>query len=83
MLSEAYLADSMADFENVLAHTVGIQEGTYRLLPVKIAEIDEGRIPIGLSQLTTLDLLHPRRAERELNRLIESLKGPLPRRQLA
>jgi hypothetical protein len=30
--------------------------------------------------LTTLDLTHPRRAEREFDRLVQALQGPLPRR---
>ena len=80
VLSEAYLADHMADFENVLGQTMGIQEGAYRLLPVKIAPLDEGRLPVRLSQLVTLDLTHPRRAEREFERLVRALQGPLPKR---
>lgn len=80
VLSEVYLADYVADFENVVAQTMGIQEGTYRLLPVKIAPIDEGRLPTRLSMLTTLNLSHPRRAEREFGRLARALQGPLPRR---
>jgi hypothetical protein len=80
VLSETYLADHVADFENVLAQTMGIQEGTYRLLPVKIAPIDEAQLPLRLSQLVTLNLAHPRRAERELGRLVDALQGPLPRR---
>lgn len=78
VLSDAYLADSMADFENVLAQTMGIQEGTYRLLPIKIAPIDDRQLPVRLSMLTTLDLIHPRRATRELDRLVQALQGPLP-----
>ncbi|MBU1750485.1 MAG: caspase family protein [Chloroflexi bacterium] len=80
VLSEAYLADHLADFENVLAQTMGIQEGAYRLLPVRIAPIDPHRLPVRLSMLTTLDLAHPRRAEREFDRLVQALRGPLPRR---
>jgi hypothetical protein len=80
VLPEAYLADDMADFENVLAQTMGVQEGTYRLLPVKIEPVDESRLPTRLSMLTTLDLSHPRRAEREFERLVRALQGPLPRR---
>jgi hypothetical protein len=79
VLSEAYLADRMAGFENVLGQTMGVQEGTYRLLPVKIGPMEEGRIPLRLSQLTTLDLAHPHRAEREFGRLVKALQGPLPR----
>lgn len=78
-LSPAYLEDHMADFENVLGQTMGIEEGTYRLLPVKIAAIDEGRLPTRLRMLATLDLAHPRRAEREFDRLVQALRGPLPR----
>ncbi len=80
VLSEAYLADNMADFENVLGQTMGIQEGTYRLLPVKIAPILEERLPVRLSQLVTLDLTHPSRAEREFDRLVRALQGTLPTR---
>ena len=43
VLSAAYLADDMADFENVLGQTMGIQEGSYRLLPVTIGPIRRGR----------------------------------------
>jgi hypothetical protein len=80
VLSETYMADNMADFENTLAQTMGIQEGSYRLLPVKIGAIDEGQLPTRLSMLTTLNMTHPRRAEREFGRLIRALQGPLPRR---
>jgi hypothetical protein len=65
-LSDAYLADHMAEFENVLGQTMGIREGTHRLLPVKIAHFDETSLPTRLSMLTTLDLVHPARAERSL-----------------
>lgn len=88
VLSEAYLADHVADFENVLAQTTSIQEGSYRLLPVKMSPLDESRLPLRLGMLTTLDLstllkaglTHPRRAEREFDRLLRALQGPLPRR---
>ena len=79
-LSEAYLVDYVADFENVLAQTMGIQEGSYRLLPVKIEAVDQGQLPVRLGMLTTLNLSHPRRAGREFDRLVRALKGPLPRR---
>ena len=79
MLSETYLADGMAEFENVLGETMSIQEGTYRLLPLKIAPIDENRLPVRLSMLETLDLTNPRRADRNYERLIRALlQGPLP-----
>lgn len=78
VLSKTYLADNMAEFENVLGQTMGIQEGSYRLLPVKIEEIEENKLPTRLSMLATLNLIHPRRAEREFGRLVEALKGSLP-----
>jgi len=80
LLSQAYLEDNMADFENVAAQSVGIEEGSYRLLPVKIGPIDQARLPVRLRMLATLDLTDPRRADREFGRLAESLRGPLPRR---
>ncbi len=79
VLSDTYLTDRMAEFENTLGQTMGIQEGTYRLLPVKAAPIDTSHLPTRLSMLTTLDLSHPRRAEREFDRLIRALREPLPR----
>ncbi|MCI0694423.1 caspase family protein [candidate division KSB1 bacterium] len=80
ILSEDYLADNWTNFENVLGQTMSIQEGTYRLLPVKIAPIDEERLPARLNMLTTIYLTHPLRAERQLDRLVQALQGPLPRR---
>lgn len=80
VLSQAYLADYVAGFENVLGQTMGIQEGTYRLLPVRFEEFDEGQLPVRLSMLTTLNLTHPRRAERDFGRLVQALQGPLLRR---
>ncbi|NET26786.1 trypsin-like peptidase domain-containing protein [Okeania sp. SIO1I7] len=80
VLSATYLADSMDNFENILGQTLGIEEGSYRLLPLKISEIDRKLLPIRLSMLTTLNLIHPRRAEREFTRLITALKSPLPKR---
>jgi hypothetical protein len=80
VLSEGYLADSMADFENVLGQTMSIQEGSYRLLPLKIAPIATDRLPVRLGMLETLDLTNPRRADRSYERLIKALQGPLPTR---
>ncbi len=78
VLSEAYLNNRMVEFENTLVQTMGIQEGTYRLLPIKAAPLDSSRLPTRLRMLTTLDLSHPRRAARELDRLIGALRGSLP-----
>jgi hypothetical protein len=80
VLSPAYLADHMAEFQGVLGTTIGIQEGTYRLLPVRFGHMDEDQVPGWLSILVTLNLAHPHRAEREFDRLVRALRGPLPRR---
>jgi len=78
VLSETFLADHMAEFENTLGQTMGIQEGTYRLLPVKATPVDTSHLPTRLSMLTMLDLSHSRRSEREFERLIQALRGSLP-----
>ncbi len=78
VLSPSYLRDTMADFENTLGQTLGIQEGTYRLLPVIAEPVDTSQMPVRLSMLSTLDLTMPGRAERNFARLISALQGPLP-----
>ncbi len=75
VLSESYLGDGMADFENVLAQTMGVDEGRYRLLPVRAAPFDRTRLPTRLSMLTAVDLTRPERADRELARLITALSS--------
>ena len=78
VLSAAYLANYEATFENILSQTMGIEAGTYRLLPVKALPFEASQLPTRLSMLTTLDLTHPRRSEREFARLIQALHEPLP-----
>ena len=80
LLSQTYVEDNMADFENVMAQSMGIEEGSYRLLPVKIGPFNQAQLPVRLRMLATLDLTDPRRADREFGRLAEALRGPLPRR---
>jgi hypothetical protein len=80
VLSDAYLTDSLAEFENILAQDKSIQEGTYRLLPVKITPVAESLLPVRLSMLATLDLTDPRRAERNMDRLVQALQSRLPQR---
>jgi TIR domain len=75
VLSESYLGDGMADFENVLAQTMGVDERRHRLLPVRSAPFDRTRLPTRLSMLTAVDLTRPERADRELARLITALSS--------
>jgi Caspase domain/TIR domain len=79
VLTPTYLRDNVADFENTLGQTLGIQEGTYRLLPVVAEPVDQGQLPVRLSMLSTLDLTNPARVERGFARLVQALQGPLPR----
>ena len=79
VLSPAYLADGVTDFENVVAQSMGVREGSYRLLPIKIQPIDDDTLPIRLGMLSTLDFTRPARATREWERLTTALAGPLPR----
>ena len=79
VLSPAYLADGVTDFENVVAQSMGVREGSYRLLPIKIQPIDDDTLPIRLGMLSTLDFTRPARASREWERLTTALAGPLPR----
>ena len=76
VLSAAYLEDHMADFENVLAQTMGVDEGRHRLIPVKAAPFDRARLPVRLSMLTAVDFTRPERANREFERLIKALRSP-------
>jgi TIR domain/CHAT domain len=78
VLSDAYLTDNMAEFEHTLGQTMGIQEGTYRLLPIESMPFDRSRLPTRLSMLTTLDLSTPSRIDRGFYRLVRALKQPLP-----
>jgi len=78
VLSELYLADNIAQFENVLGQSMSIQEGNARLLIIKTAPIEENRLPFRLRQLTMANLSHPRRAKREFERVVKALQQPLP-----
>lgn len=82
VLSNVYLDNQVAEFENILAQTMGIQEGSYRLLPVFIEEIEVNRLPTRISMLSILDLAHPHRGEREFQRLIKAIQGLLPTRTI-
>ena len=80
-LSNAFLEDQWATFEETAATTLGIEEGRYRLLPVKIGPIVSDRLPLRIRKLVTLDMTAPEgRIEREWQRLIEALCKQIPTR---
>ena len=59
----------------MVAQSVGIEEGSDRLLPVKIGPVDDARLPVRLRMLATLDLADPRRADRDFARLADALRS--------
>lgn len=77
VLSDRYLADSIARFQNVLAQTMSIQEAQYRLLPVQFEVLEESRLPTRLGMLTRLDFSKPNRSDLEFRRLIKTLQSAL------
>lgn len=77
VLSEAYLADGGAQFDNVLAQTQGILQGTYPLIPLIHAPIPSDRIPLRFKQLQMTDLSNLARAAVRFDTLIKALKRPL------
>jgi hypothetical protein len=77
VLSPAYLADAVAEFEANLAQHLGIRERTVRLIPAKIAKLDDADLPLRLDALATLDFTRPGRTEREFDRLLATLRAPL------
>ena len=70
----------MADFENVLALTMGISEEPTVCCRCASPTSTRPGLPFRISMLSMLDLAHPRRAQRELGRLVDALRSPLPRR---
>lgn len=77
VLSDAYIEDFATNFENSMAQTMGIKEGTYRVIPIYKDKVDESNLPIRLGMLSGINLAHPRRAQQELEHLLYSLKQPL------
>jgi hypothetical protein len=83
VLSETYLADNMAEFENVLVQTMGIEEGSDRIVPIKFTPIDSNRLPLRLSPryVETINLAHPRRPQAQFDRLVRELQKPFHMRE--
>jgi hypothetical protein len=77
VLSDRYLADHISEAQTAMAQWLGIQEGQWRVLPVQYGPL-QGTLPLNLSFLVTLDLGDPYRGERQFQRLVEALRGPVP-----
>lgn len=78
VLSDAYVMDHMATFEHTLVQSMGIDAGAYSLLPLQIAPLTE-KLPGRIKMLKALNVVDARRSEREFERLVRTLRGPLPR----
>lgn len=80
-LSNAFLDDHWAAFDETAATTLGIEEGKYRLLPITIGPVSTTSLPLRIRRLTTLDMTSSGdRFERASNRLIDALRQPIPTR---
>ncbi len=80
VLSPAYLADNMAQFENVMAQTMSIEESRARMIPVIVRPFDLNMLPMRLSPniVTPADLTWSgRRVEQQWERLVRTLQSPL------
>jgi hypothetical protein len=77
VLSDRYLADHIGETQTAMAQWLGVQEGQWRVLPVQYGPM-QGALPLNLGFLVTLDLGDPYRGERQFQRLVEALKGPVP-----
>jgi hypothetical protein len=72
VLSNTYLQDNFAHTENLMAQTLGVEEGRYRLLPLRF---EPGcQIPLRLRIYTWLDVADLERNQRTLERLIKAVR---------
>ena len=71
VLSPAYLASGLADFENQVAQYLGTEQGAYRLLPVMAAPCTPR---LGLRMLPILDLSDSDEAGLNLERLVDQMR---------
>ncbi len=79
VLSPAYLADRMAQFDNVLSQTESWQQNASRLIVLAIAPLDGEALPPRLGQhfVGFLDMTMPGRGRRDpFEKLIEELRQP-------
>ncbi|CAD5978866.1 Metacaspase-1 [Planktothrix tepida] len=77
ILSNLYLDNSMAEFENVLVQNLGIKEKKARLIYTQKEDVDLSKLPERLQLEKPRKLDDSRRGERNLQNLIEQLKQPL------
>lgn len=77
VLTEAYLQSGLGEFENLAAQHVGVEQSTYRLIPI-MAEPCTPRL--GLRMLPILDMSDAEEVQWNTDRLIGQLMQPPERR---
>jgi hypothetical protein len=81
VISPIYIENNVAQFDNILGQTLGIEENRTRLLTAFIADVDSSVLPARLSpnMIGTVNLsdLSSRRGKMQLDKLISALKSPL------
>lgn len=80
VLSPYYVENRMAQFENVMAQTLSIEEDSVRMITVILETFDTKLLPYRLSpnMVYPADLSRPgARARRQFDKLVQTLQGPL------
>lgn len=77
VISNDYLKDNEANFENIMFQDMGIYEGSWRVIPVYWEDIDKNLLHPRLRMIEGSNLAHPNpiRAEQEKQNLIKHLKS--------
>ena len=77
VISNDYLKDNKANFENVMFQDMGIYEGSWRVIPVYWEDINKDLLHPRLRMIEGANLAHPNlmRAEQEKQNLLKHLKS--------
>ena len=77
VLSPNALINRRTIFERDLAQSLDLQEGTFRLLLVRVAPLDERQLPARLAMLSAADFTRPDQVERMFRKVVQVLQGPM------
>jgi hypothetical protein len=78
VLSNGYVAGNFEEVQSVMAQTLGIEAGQYRLLPVRFQR--DAQLPLRIRMLWPLDLADLQRQPQALHKLIAAIRT-LPARR--
>jgi hypothetical protein len=79
LISAAYLRDNVEGFKAALGQELGINDGTFRVIPVYLENPERLDSPLRYRALVGLDLSGEQDFDQEVDRLIEELRQPLSR----